>query len=62
MKKLRLYIDTSVLGALFDTEEPRRVETAEKLLRLIKEEIYEGFISRPTIEEVLKAPERIRNK
>jgi predicted nucleic acid-binding protein len=44
MKKLRLYIDTSVLGALFDTEEPKRVETAEKLLRLIKEEIYEGFI------------------
>jgi len=35
MKKLRFYIDTSVLGGLFDTEEPNRVKTAEKLLQLI---------------------------
>ena len=31
-------------------------------MRLIKEEMYEGFISGPTIEEVLKAPERIQDK
>jgi predicted nucleic acid-binding protein len=62
MKKLRLYIDTSVLGALFDTEDPKRVEIAERLQQLIKEDIYEGFISGPTIEEVLKAPERIQKK
>jgi len=62
MKKLRLYLDTSVLGGLFDTEDPKRVDTAERLLRLIKEGGYEGFISRATIEEVLKAPDRIREK
>ncbi len=59
MKKLRLYIDTSVLGGLFDTEDPKRVNTAERLIRLIKNEFYEGFISLLTIEEVLKAPEHI---
>ncbi len=59
MKKLRLYVDTSVLGGIFDTEDPRRVNSAELLLRSIKDGIYEGFISRITIEEVFEAPERI---
>ena len=62
MKKLRLYLDTSVLGGLFDMEDPKRVDTAERLLQLIKEGVYEGFISRPTIEEVMNAPDRIREK
>ncbi|HAR44718.1 MAG: hypothetical protein A2X56_02225 [Nitrospirae bacterium GWC2_57_13] len=62
MKKLRLYLDTSALGGLFDTEDPKRVDTAERLLRLIKDGVYEGFISRPTIEEVMNAPEQIREK
>ncbi|MGD0886845.1 MAG: hypothetical protein ABSA46_18545 [Thermodesulfovibrionales bacterium] len=60
MKKLRLYVDTSVLGGIFDTEDPRRVNSAGLLLRSIKDGIYEGFISRLTIEEVFEAPERIR--
>ena len=62
MKKIRFYMDTSVLGGLFDTEEPKRVNTAETLLRLIKEGIYEGFISLLTIEEILKAPDKIHEK
>lgn len=59
MKKLRLYIDTSVLGGIFDTEDPKRVNTAEMLLRLIRDGAYEGFISRLTIEEVSEAPDKI---
>lgn len=31
MKKIKLYIDTSVLGGLFDIEDPKRVNTAERL-------------------------------
>jgi predicted nucleic acid-binding protein len=62
MKKLRLYIDTSVLGGIFDTEEPKRVSIAERLLSLIKEGTYEGSISRLTIEEVIEAPEKIHGK
>jgi len=62
MKKLLLYIDTSVLGGLFDTEEPNRVNTLERLLQLIKDRVYEGFISFLTLEEILKAPQEIQNK
>ncbi len=59
MKKLKLYIDTSVLGGLFDKEEPKRVSTAESLVKMLKEGVCEGFISYLTVEEVLKAPENI---
>ena len=62
MKKLRLYIDTSILGGLFDNEEPKRVNTAKMLLRLIKDCIYEGFISLLTLEEILNAPDRIHEQ
>lgn len=62
MKKLKLYIDTSVLGGLFDSEDPKRVDTAERVLLLVKQGVYEGYISRTTIEEVLAAPDRIREK
>jgi hypothetical protein len=61
MKKLRLYIDTSVLGGLFDSEDPKRVDTAKRLLQLIRNGVYEGYISRTTIEEVLAAPDTIRD-
>lgn len=62
MKKLRIYIDTSILGGLFDAEEPKRVNTAERLLQLIRDGVYEGFVSLLTIEEILNAPEKIRDK
>ena len=62
MKKLRLYVDTSVLGGIFDTEEPKRVNTAERLLQLIGDGTYEGYISRLTIEEVFVAPGKIKKK
>ena len=53
MKKLRLYIDASVLGGFFDTEDAKRVSTVETLLRFIRDGVYEGFISQLTVEEVL---------
>jgi len=60
MKKTRLYIDTSVLGGLLDIEDSKRLNTAENLFKLIKEGIYEGFISFLTLEEILKAPQEIQ--
>jgi predicted nucleic acid-binding protein len=62
MKKLRLYIDTSILGGIFDIENYKRVKTAETLLQLIKNGVYEGFISLLTIEEIMEAPGRIHEK
>lgn len=35
MKKLKLYIDTSVLGGLFDIEDPRRVDRAVSFLNWV---------------------------
>ncbi len=37
MKKPKLYIDTSVLGAFFDTEDQKRFDTAQIIIKLIKE-------------------------
>lgn len=62
MRKKRLYIDTSVLGGLFDTEDPKRVMTAENLINLIKRKDYEGFISFLTLDEIMKAPYEICEK
>ncbi len=62
MKKVRLYIDTSVLGGLFDTEDPKRVMTAESLINLIKHRVYGVFISFLTLDEIMKAPHEIRDK
>ena len=62
MKKLKLYIDTSVLGGLFDTEDVKRLNTVEMLLRSIKQGVYEGFISQLTVEEVLEAPAKIHER
>lgn len=61
MKKIKLYLDTSTLGGVFDSEDPARVLTAQNLLGLIKEKTYEGFISFLTLLEVQKAPREIKN-
>jgi hypothetical protein len=62
MKKVSLYMDTSVLGGLFDIEDKKRVDTADSLIKLIKNEIFEGFISFLTLEEMVKAPYEMREK
>lgn len=57
MKKLRAYIDTSVIGALFDTEDKNRIRTTQKLLDILRErEKYEPFISNVLLEEIEEAP------
>jgi predicted nucleic acid-binding protein len=57
MKKLRIYIDTSVLGGYFDDE--FNVDT-----RLLFDEILRGeyklVISDLTVRELVNAPERVR--
>lgn len=52
----------TVLGGLFDTEDPKRVMTAESLINSIKHKVYEGFISFLTLDEILKAPHEICEK
>jgi len=56
----RLYLDTSVFGALFDEEDPERVALTRSVLRRIRHSPYQAFIGTPTLEEMALAPPRIR--
>ena len=56
----RLYVDTSVFGALFDEEDPERVRLTRSTLRRIKQAPYEAFIGTPVLEEISIAPLRLR--
>ena len=62
MPKLKVYLDTSVLGAVYDTEDPTRVTVTKQLLGLLKKrQEYLPFISNVVIEEIEEAPLNIRN-
>jgi hypothetical protein len=58
MKKLIAYLDTSVIGGCFDEEFQ---EASLALMDLIRLGIYQGMISPVTAEELLDAPETVRN-
>jgi len=61
MHKLRLYLDTSVIGAIYDSEDNHRVTvTNEVLAQIRKQHEFQGFVSNILIEEVERAPEDIR--
>ncbi len=62
MRRLKLYLDTSVLGGLFDIEDINRVNTDESLISAVRNNNYEGFVSFLTIEEISKAPQEIMNQ
>jgi predicted nucleic acid-binding protein len=57
---VRLYLETSVLGALADREEPRRPELTRELSRRIAEGAHEGVISNVVQEELERAPAEVR--
>lgn len=58
MKKLRVYLDTSVIGGCFDKE----FETeSNQIIKNINLGIYEGVISVITVNELIEAPEFVKN-
>ena len=57
MKKLRIYLDTSVIGGCFDDEFQ---EASLKLIEEIKSGINIGVVSSITLSELEKAPANIR--
>lgn len=59
---MRLYLDTSVIGALFDEEMPQRVKITRNLLDLIVEGGHIGVISNIVLEEIDRSPEELRGK
>jgi len=59
---MRLYFDTSVIGALFDTEMPQRMKITRVLLNSVVEDKHIGVISNILLEEVERSPEEVREK
>lgn len=60
--KLRCYLDTSVIGAVFDKEDLPRVEVTKDLFKALKAGSIEGYVSELTLEEVIKAPKEVRTE
>jgi hypothetical protein len=59
---MRLYLDSSVIGALFDVEMPERIRITRELLDLIVERKHVGVISNIVLEEVDQSPEELKAK
>lgn len=57
---MRFYLDTSVIGALFDKEMPQRIEITRRLLDVIVEGKHIGVISNIVLEEIERAPEDLK--
>jgi predicted nucleic acid-binding protein len=53
---VRLYFDTSVLGALTDRDDERRLTATGELLRAVRAGVHEGVISNVVQEELERAP------
>ncbi len=59
---MRLYLDTSVLGALTDREDPRRVEITRRLFRAVTQGRHAGVISNVVQEELELAPTELQQE
>lgn len=60
-RKLRIYLDTSVVSALFDKMNPERKSLTETFFREIAN--FESFISEITVAEIERTPDiGLRNK
>ena len=63
MTKLKIYIDTSVFGGIFDIEDPVRVDVTKQVLNILRSrKKYIPYISNIVIEEMEKAPFEIKEK
>ena len=59
---MRLYLDTSVIGAIFDIEMSQRVEITRVLLDSIIDGTYAGVISNIVLEEIERGPKELRER
>ena len=57
--RLRLYLDTSVLGALSDPGPLERIQATRQFFDGLAQGLWEGFVSPLVLEEVSRAPDRV---
>ncbi len=60
--RLRLYLDTSVLGALTDPGPEERLVATRRFLDGLSRGLWDGHVSTVVLEEVQRAPKRVRDK
>ncbi len=58
MKKLRVYLDTSVIGGCFDKEFESE---SNQIIKNVNLGIFEGVISVITVSEMIEAPDFVKN-
>lgn len=62
MRKLKLYVDTSVWNFYFADEAPEKRDVTRDFIDLVRKGKYEVFISEVVIKEINRAPEPKRNQ
>ncbi len=60
--RLRLYLDTSVLGALTDPGPEDRLVATRRVLDGLSRGLWDGYVSTVVLEEVERAPRSVREK
>ena len=62
MRKLKLYVETSVWGFFFADDAPEKRDVTKMFFASIGENLYEAFISEVVIREIGNAPEPKRTE
>jgi len=62
MKKLKIYLDTSVLNFAYAEDVPDKMMVTKKFFREIKRKTFHTFISDVVIDEINKTPEPKKTK
>lgn len=57
MRKMKVYLDTSVISYLRQEDAPERMRDTQALWRMFEEEIYDIYLSQVTLDEVSECPE-----
>ena len=61
-KKLKLYLDTSVISYLLQEDVPEKMEITNRLWKLFEDRKYELYLSDVTMKEISKCPEPKRSQ
>lgn len=62
MRKLKVYLDTSVISHLTQEDVPEKMADTLQLWKLFREGIYDVYLSTVTLEEVAACPEPKRSQ
>ncbi len=60
MKKLKMYLETSVLNFIFAEDSPEKMEATKRLFEEIKQGKFEPYVSAVVIQEIENASEKKR--